>query len=513
MEAMDPWVLERLRAWSYPGHDEQIRLAEVTRLTQQEIKSVDSKIAILHDQIKGLRKHQDLLKRQLVSCKSLLAPIRHLPNDILLDIFDLCDLKTTLSWYIDWKRSLKPFYINTPDASLMLACTFWHRLASCTPSLWSRLCIEIHCTNEPLEIPSAGKIPAAARRFERALHGILARTQQTPLDVDITISKYTSLASSLLSPLLQQCHRWRSLGISVSELQLTDERLSCLSSLESLETMQFELTMDNIIPRPHVESCHWFSYTPHLKGIEQYHANLGVFSFPWEQLQTLTIYGCGELLESKNEHVDILARATSLRTLEFGFELSGASGHRTAICLPNITSLKTYYLVDTKFFHDYFILPNLTNLTLGGDEFSSAFLAQVAPNLQRLEFAYRQDLFPIHFFGSNICFPKLTELNIARSRATGHTSQEMNFVNLRQAFPRLRSFVCRLYYELSLEKWLGVFRAFTEEPNLIVTQLAVPKSIQEVSRLVLKDLKAMGTIVETMTGLTEEEEKFTLWEE
>ena len=507
---MDPWVLERLRAWSYPDHDEQIRLADITRLTQQEIESVDSKIGILHEQIKALRQHQDLLKQQLASCKSLLAPIRHLPDDILLDIFHLCDLRTTLSWHIDWAQSLKPFYINTPDASLMLVCTSWHRLASYTPSLWSRLRVRVHCIDEVLAIPSAAQIPGAARRFERALHGILARTQQTPLDVDITIGTFTSSASFLLSPLLLQCNRWRSLYLSVTDSQLNDERLSCLSSLESLETMQFELIIDDIIPGPHVESCHWFSYTPRLKSVEQIYADLGRLSFHWEQLHTLSVYGYG--LESKNEHVDILARATLLHALEFGFERSVASYHRTAIPLPNLISLKTYYLVDSEFFHNHFIFPNLTSLTLGGEEFSPAFLTQVAPTLQRLKFAYRHDCFPIHFFGSNICFPELTALIITRLRATGHAGQQMNFGNIRQAFPRLRLFVCKLYYELSLENWLGVFRAFTEEPDLIVTQLAVPKSIQKGSRLVLKDLKAMGTIVEIMTGLTEEEEKFTLWE-
>jgi len=526
MTIMDPWIQECLREWSSPtSPDEHIRLAEVMRLTQQAIEFVASATT---DQNSDMNRRYEmvLLRRQLESCESLFnAPIRHLPRDVLLDIFQLCDFSTRLEFLHE--RSSNQLQIQTHDSfSLMSVCSTWYKLVSSTPSLWSRLEIQIDDPNEAL---SSRQI---LQHLDQALHGMLKRTGQAPLDVSIHIEQYSPLAFPILLPFLQECHRWKSLELQIPKEQLGDTKLGALfrNGLQALEVLKFELSrMDRALGVTGGVICDWFSNARSLKKVEQNYVDLGLLILPWKQLETLHVYGFSDSYKSTNQHVDILSQATSLHTLEFGFEFTTATSHTPGapfkVSLPNITSLKTYFQADTQFFRHYFTFPNLTSLTVGSDEFSPAFLEQVAPTLRRLVFDdYPFAGFPMTFFtsssdSSNIYFPQLKELIIIRSYGVveGSTTTIVP-ADIRKWFPKLAVFQCKLGQETSddLDVWFQIFCALNQET---VTRLTLWKPyLRDVKALrALRALSERGTIIKCFEtsgiwgGVDKESE--VLWEE
>ena len=528
MTIMDPWIQECLREWSSPtSPDEHIRLAEVMRLTQQAIEFVASATT---DQNSDMNRQYEimLLKRQLESCESLFnAPIRHLPRDVLLDIFQLCDFSTRLE--LLHERSSNQLQIQTHDSfSLISVCTTWYKLASSTPSLWSRLEIQIE---DPNEVLSSRQI---LQHLDQTLHGMLKRTGQVPLDVSIHIEQYSPLAFPILLPFLQECHRWKYLELQIPKEQLGDNKLGELfrNGLQALEVLKFELSrMDRALGVPAGVICDWFSNARSLKKVEQNYVDLGLLTLSWEQLETLHVYGFSDSYKSTNQHVNILSQAISLHTLEFGFEFTTATSHTRPpsfkLSLPNIISLKTYFLADSQFFHHYFTLPNLTSLTVGGDDWSPGFLEQVSPTLRRLVFDdYPFHGFPVTFFtsssnSSNICFPQLKELIIIRSYGVAEGSiTTIVPADLRKMFPKLALFQCKLGTESSdkLEIWFQVFCALNSFSG-ITTQLTLRRPYLKDMKLypVLRALRERGTVIKCFErsgiwgGVDKESE--VLWEE
>ena len=139
---------------SFPEPDLKSRIRDLLRSHSPPPHNVSSTVSVLADE---LDKHdheqlKDELSR-LVSrrsslaayhrdCRSLLAPIRRLPSEILIEIFQLCRPSSSEP---DFSRSPDLTYCAmahlAQDSMLQVSqvCILWHALVMGTPSLWNTI--------------------------------------------------------------------------------------------------------------------------------------------------------------------------------------------------------------------------------------------------------------------------------------------------------------------------------------------------------------------------------------
>ncbi|KAJ6493395.1 hypothetical protein C8R45DRAFT_1136597, partial [Mycena sanguinolenta] len=118
---------------------------------------------------------RDALKRYCDQCSSVLAPVKRLPPEILLEIFTLC-CSTPTRLYCDSFFSIVEdvsYPLDQPHPmNLLQVCTSWYEIVKGTPSLWCNIEIDFE------RITDEGTIMAF-------LSHSLARSQRYPLTIHI----------------------------------------------------------------------------------------------------------------------------------------------------------------------------------------------------------------------------------------------------------------------------------------------------------------------------------------
>ncbi|KAJ7160142.1 hypothetical protein C8R46DRAFT_363679 [Mycena filopes] len=175
------------------------------------LKGPLAELAVLEAQIEEtqavldrLSAQREALTGEINAHRALLSPMRHLPQEILQEIFIAC-LPTTHN------ALMHPDYA---PLLLGLVCRHWRSVAHSTPRLWSSLHIaSLSDVNEP-ERPMAALMPLTS-----ALAGVidawLERSRTCPLSISFgNPSQFTSPSdSSLLSELQKAAHRIRHLDL------------------------------------------------------------------------------------------------------------------------------------------------------------------------------------------------------------------------------------------------------------------------------------------------------------
>ncbi|KAF9042214.1 hypothetical protein BJ165DRAFT_1529657 [Panaeolus papilionaceus] len=92
-----------------------------------------SDLQTLDKEIQTLQRKRDVVKNGLWAFDCILAPIRHLPDDVLVDIFCHC-IPTT--------RNARPFVSEAP-LLLTLVCKKWRTITMSAPRLWTTLHIPL----------------------------------------------------------------------------------------------------------------------------------------------------------------------------------------------------------------------------------------------------------------------------------------------------------------------------------------------------------------------------------
>jgi len=502
--SINPWIDERLRTWSFPDDSERARIAEAVTMTEKALEIISASLHTTIPQdvlvLDNLELYRIVLERQLRGCKSLLAPIRLLPPDLLIEVFRLCEISTTLklecrrAWWGPPESMSVVF--ESPGTALLPVCSLWSVLVSSTPSLWTRLSIEID--NHSATSLLSGSLIS----LQRLLAYVIERSGEVPLDVRIVLRQYWLLASTILKPVLAQVQRWKYFDMILPPSYLGDVGLSSLQgSLTNLETLTLEV--DDSTTR-HIlnyagEQSNWFSDAPRLRMFKQVAAPLGLFEVPWRQLQSLSLYSFYD--DPDENHVEVLASATSLRSLRLGYPFSSMDSLEPRP-LPNITFLQTSYHGDLEFLQGCFTFPNLTELVLGGDDIFVLFLSEVSPTLRRLVFddsGQQNSSFSITFFEIDACFPELTELEIDRKECIGRIALATRLTTIRDRFPKLSHLTCRFEHVSRMEDLHKVFCAFIDSTPqgriAIAIQLSIMSLISEIDLEILQDMSSRGVLV------------------
>lgn len=244
-----------------------------------EISFLRSKILFIETKMENLRNH-------LEGYRSLVAPIRKVPDDILRLVFAyLCNKRMTL------QKAIIP-----PALSLSAVCSHWRYIMLSTPSLWAKISLYFSHEYSPLSC---------------VVQFYLERSKEALLDVCVTTDWKELLTEKrdhpAFRPLLDHSHRWRDVIFHGKQaLSLFHETASFYPALESLGLFSDDLhhpTDFGVMPKLHSLTLYGLS-SPLISG-----------SFPWHQLKTLTIYDYESNIPS------FMKVCTNLQILEMRLEL------------------------------------------------------------------------------------------------------------------------------------------------------------------------------------------------
>ncbi|KAE9402964.1 hypothetical protein BT96DRAFT_815774, partial [Gymnopus androsaceus JB14] len=116
---------------SYHGrgtfNEDLSKIQQVLADGEKDLEDYASQIVFLQSRILTIETEMEFLRDQLQSCKSLVAPIRRVPDDVLRLIWELCG---------------EPFfgkYRRTRPLRLGAVCSHWRSVIMSTPSLWATI--------------------------------------------------------------------------------------------------------------------------------------------------------------------------------------------------------------------------------------------------------------------------------------------------------------------------------------------------------------------------------------
>ncbi|KIK63432.1 hypothetical protein GYMLUDRAFT_241911 [Collybiopsis luxurians FD-317 M1] len=196
----------------------------------------------------GIDAHQTCISEYAAQTRSLLSPIRKIPDEILQVIFDYC---CDMNHFVVSRSSETAIcnIRNKPALVLSSTCFRWRRNAVHMPTLWSRITLDWDW-RPPVGNAYYGSKAYHERSF--ALVTFLNRSSQLPLAVNIIISGASSLHFTngkmhpIATQLVEQMHRWKSL--TFDSLLIRIENLigeSVVSKLPLLDDLELLDPSDN----------------------------------------------------------------------------------------------------------------------------------------------------------------------------------------------------------------------------------------------------------------------------
>ncbi|KIM76273.1 hypothetical protein PILCRDRAFT_52577, partial [Piloderma croceum F 1598] len=102
-------------------------ICDMISAVQADISRLDGKITRLQAVLDGLTNKRDALQTYTHSHTALVAPIRRLPPEVLLEIF----------LHYNNENNISDFQLNTAPLLLGSMCSRWRAIALSTPRLWT----------------------------------------------------------------------------------------------------------------------------------------------------------------------------------------------------------------------------------------------------------------------------------------------------------------------------------------------------------------------------------------
>ncbi|KAJ7646492.1 hypothetical protein FB45DRAFT_890599 [Roridomyces roridus] len=260
------------------------------------------------------------LLQSILAHKSIVAPVRRLPNELLVEIFKLAARDAFRHpWSLPWSQ---------PPWTLPRVCRRWAAVSLGTASLWSRVLLN-------LDVVGVGQ---GTIMMTELLH---KRSESTPLKLQIC-EYYEGETRGVLDVLLAHCERWQYVHLYLTggssmlfEIATIRGRLPILNKLK----IDAELYPDD--PESLAEFRDIFATAPNLTAVyamfEDSESELcrPPFEFPWSQLTTLSIgFYCGE------DALPILPQLSTIVNLRVHLGFVDALATQSPITLPDLRMLE-----------------------------------------------------------------------------------------------------------------------------------------------------------------------------
>ncbi|KAJ4478429.1 hypothetical protein J3R30DRAFT_3890980 [Lentinula aciculospora] len=271
------------------GPDAQSKARMTTELAdvEIEIESCEAELHWLQSHISFLHTHRRHLGEYKICLHSLMSPIRKLPNELTVRIFDYaCNMNDLTS------RRLK----TMPALAITCVCSHWRNLAKSSPQLWSRIRLNLTMMH-------------TNRLGFDLLDMYLALSQQSPLIFEILGETLETLEprQAALCIIVGACsERWKEFTVSQPTFYkaLTALNPTSFPVLEKLSISSFAFRLPGSLDR--------FQDAPTLHSLSILTFPLAkVFKsqFPWNQLRVLNISSFSEeiryLLELPSNLTDL----------------------------------------------------------------------------------------------------------------------------------------------------------------------------------------------------------------
>ncbi|THU96663.1 hypothetical protein K435DRAFT_664009, partial [Dendrothele bispora CBS 962.96] len=119
-------IQNRLRTDFNPSASQLYELKEMIRCAEDDLKAYRAEILRLESKIMVLSTKSDLLEKHTEKLRSLVSPMRRLPNEVLGHIFFYC-CETRFYVSSSWRHS-NPF---------LSVCSWWREVGLTTPQIWT----------------------------------------------------------------------------------------------------------------------------------------------------------------------------------------------------------------------------------------------------------------------------------------------------------------------------------------------------------------------------------------
>lgn len=266
----DELILARLRNCELPDDLETqeitLEIEDLEKRLHPDDSATDTAVASESHRERDLEQH-------LAFCRALIAPLRRLPSELLLEIYRIIIASVR-------RRSPSPKEQLHPTRALMVlshVCSFWRSVILSTTTFWN-----------DIRIPSLFRNGGDARLVE--MH--LQYSASSPLDIEIHYfggnrNPHMVNARDILNGLILHCERWRRvLVIGV----MTWEALSS----EFLRTSQTQSLRFPLLEALYIQDSNHSGFNPfstadlpRLQTMELHGYNPS--SFPFRQLTSLTL--------------------------------------------------------------------------------------------------------------------------------------------------------------------------------------------------------------------------------
>ncbi|KAJ6468498.1 hypothetical protein C8R47DRAFT_804814 [Mycena vitilis] len=181
------------------------QLSSLISTLSDQLASCDEERATLHSKMIQIDAQRAKLRQHLEECRTFQAPIRHLPSEIVAEIFKMTVAATPEpgSALVDaYAIDLALYRLAQPPLhTVSRVCARWHSIAMGTPALWSKIHLD----------PSLWHSSVTAERAMGLLQSALDRGASHPLNVVVS-ARYMSPTYHIpaFTRLAAQSARWQS---------------------------------------------------------------------------------------------------------------------------------------------------------------------------------------------------------------------------------------------------------------------------------------------------------------
>ncbi|KAE9402740.1 hypothetical protein BT96DRAFT_1017472 [Gymnopus androsaceus JB14] len=330
------------------------------------IDNCASEIDRLQLQVEAFSSRLRQLKEYQFKLRSLVAPVRKLPNEVLMSIFNLVSQDNALREYPFLKNSpLCPDgehgLITMPALVLSSVCSRWRQISLSYSALWSRMSLMLYVDIFDSEDSDTGLSTMVKLYINRS------RTSLLRLRIDargqFSCKKPRHLALSLLGQTTQRWQYLTFIGHNYFSRKIFSipDNVHDFPNLQELEFDEYDRTLLKA-----------FGQAPNLRHLEMTCGAIELTSnFPWPQLTSVALTGA----EGLDKVMDRCPNLSSIRfQLYWRSPLSPLSHPPRAF--PNIRSLsiiltgKSSDVNRLDIVLSSLICPSLTSLTFEGDSTS-----------------------------------------------------------------------------------------------------------------------------------------------
>ncbi|KAK0443803.1 hypothetical protein EV421DRAFT_512076 [Armillaria borealis] len=183
------------------------------------------------DQLQGIQTRCGPVLKSLENHRSVYAPIRRLPRDVLIEIFHLVCAPSNLgegAYWASGARNHDSLDLSGPLWVLGRVCGLWRDTLHTSPASWAQ--------NVVLKSPFSKHAPEILQTY-------LEHTGEHPLNLTVTCDRPNAGASEIMSLVIQSCYRWKKVCI-FTHLNHT-RSLDSISHLPVLQTITLDVLEDH----------------------------------------------------------------------------------------------------------------------------------------------------------------------------------------------------------------------------------------------------------------------------